>query len=101
MENFDLIRNHLAMCGIPISKKTLQNHSFNVKNSTVIILVYIFVILSMSSLNEAHTFGESIDIFLHSLSQSFAGMIYVMIVRKTSEIIEFINGLEDIINQRE
>lgn len=101
MEIFDLIRQHLVSCGIAISKHSSPNHPFNVKNLTVFILICTFVIVSLASLNDTNTFSESTDILFHSVSQGFCGLIYEIIVWKTTEINEFINSLDDTINRRE
>lgn len=89
------------MCGIATSKKSPKNRPFNVENATVLILIYVLVILSIAALNNVNTFNERTNILFHCLSQSFCGIIYGMVVWKTSEIVEFINDLDATINQRE
>lgn len=56
MECFAFFRMHLAMCGITISQKSPNKRPFNVKNSTVSILVCVAVILIALSLNKANKF---------------------------------------------
>lgn len=101
MELFALIREHLVMCGIEIPQKPPKSHPFNVKNSTVITFIFLYIFLSLASLNEDTTFDERTDISLRVSSYAISGMVYVIIVWKTSELVAFIDNLADIISESE
>lgn len=101
MESFELIRKHLAMCGIEISQKSPKNHAFNAKNVTVFILVSVSVSLIALTLNEADTFDECTDILYRSVSIGTSTILYVIIVWKTAKLFEFINALANIVNTSE
>ena len=98
MESFVLLRKHLAMCGIEISQKPLENHQINVKNSTVFILLCGNITLSALTINEMNTFKEYTDIVFRSVSIGVCGILYEIIVWKTSKLFKFINNLEDTVN---
>lgn len=95
MESFELLRNHLAMCGIAISQNTTKTHPFNVKNSTVFIVLCVTVSLIVISLNEANTFDECTDIVFRSVSIGTCGIFYGIIVWKTSKLFELVNSLAE------
>lgn len=101
MELFALLRMHLEMCGVEISQNPPKSHPFNVKNSTVITFIFLYIALSFASLNEDTTFDECTDILLRISSYIISGMVYVIIVWKTSELVKFINNLADIISESE
>lgn len=101
MAVFALLRKHLAMSGIKISQQSPKTRPLNVKNSTICILICVTVTLMTISLNEANTFDESTDILFQSVSIGTCGIFYVIIVWKTSELFEIINGLADIVNTSE
>lgn len=101
MVTFTLIRSHFAMCGVAISQKAPNKHPINVKNSTVFILLCVFITLIAISLNEAKTFDESIDISFRCVSNSACDIVYAIIVWKTSKLFEFINSLADIVKESE
>lgn len=98
MEFFELIRKHLAMCGI---EKSTKNHPFNVKNSTVFILIGVLITLTAVPLKEANTFNESTNILYQIVSNGSCAIVYEIIVWKTVELIEFINGLANIVEASE
>lgn len=94
MEIFALLRKHLTMCCIASPPK---KHSFNARNSAIITWVYLYVILSTAAIKEIDTFQERTDILFRISSFCTCGFNYLIIVWKTSELLEFINGLDDII----
>lgn len=102
MEIFELIRKHLSMCGIEISHKSpSKNHSFNVKNSTVFILVCATASLIAVAFNDTDTFDEHIDILFRSISIGTSNIIYGIIIWKSSKLFEFINILAEIVKASE
>lgn len=94
MEFFALLQMHLATCGIKTSQKP---HPFNVKNFTIIIAMCVSVIVTALSLNEANTFDECTDTMFRVSSIGTCGILYVIIVWKTSKLSEFIDSLSDTI----
>lgn len=98
---FELIREHLAMCGIELLQKPSKSHPFNVKNTTVITFIFLYIALSLAALNEDRTFDECTDIVLRISSYVISGTVYVIIVWKTSELAGFIDNLADIIGESE
>lgn len=101
MESFELVQSHLEMSGIAISQKSPKDHPFNVKNSTIFILVCLYSILNASSLHEASSFVECTDILLTSVSMGTLAVVYEIIVFKTSKLFDFINDSADIVGERE
>lgn len=101
MEFFALLRNHLVMCGIEISRKSPKNHPFNVRNTTMLILLYLYVSLTIILLNEDNTFDECTDLLLRSVSISFYGVMYIIVVWNTSKLIKFVNRLADTVEASE
>lgn len=101
MEFFTLIRQHFAMCGIVVSRKTSYSHPFNLKNSKVFILASLFAILAAASLNEANGFDMHTNILFRSFSIGTCGILYEIIVWKTSQLFEFIDSSADIIGSSE
>lgn len=87
METFELLQKHLAMCGIR------QKHPFNVKNSTVVLLLCLYIVLISVLLNETNTFQECTDIFFRVISIGSFGIIYEIIAWKTLKLFEFIHNL--------
>lgn len=57
--------------------------------------------MSFLKLNEANTIDECIDILFQSVSSGVLAIMYEIIVWRTAKLFEFINGLEDIINESE
>lgn len=101
METFTLLRRHLAMCGISMSQQSSRNHPFNVKNMTICLTISVAVTFIVVLLNEPNTFDECTDILLRSAMIATAGVIYVIIVWKTSKLCEFLINLEAIVNASE
>lgn len=101
MEIFALLRKHLAICGIELTQKPSPSHPFNVKNLIVVILLYVFVILSIASLNEANTYEDYTDILYLSVSIGVCGIVYVIIVWKSPELLRFLDSLAEIVNESE
>lgn len=101
MESFELLRKYFARCGIANSQKSTKNHSFNIKNLTVLMLLCIDVSLIAIMLNEANTFDEITDIFFRCISGGTCGIIYVIIICNTSKLFKFIDSLEDTIHASE
>lgn len=101
MDIFHLLRKHFTMGGIEISQKLSKNHPFNVKNMTFFILFCISICLTVLSLTEADTFDECTDILFRSVSAGVCGIIYEIIVWKTSKLYGFVNNLADAVNESE
>lgn len=101
METFTLLRRHLAMCGITMSPQSSKNHPFNAKNVTICVLISVTVTLIVVLLNEPNTFDECTEILMRSVTIGTAGVIYVIIVWKTSKLCEFVNYLEAMVNASE
>lgn len=92
MQSFELLRKHFAKCGVESSPK---NHPFNWKNLTVLILLCMNVSSLVILLNEDSTFDEITDTSFRSVSFATCGLIYLIIVCKTSKLLEFIKNLTD------
>lgn len=101
MDMFGLLQKHIGMCGIAISQKSPRNHSFNVKNSTVFVLVWVFVVLTAFLLIEVDSFGERTDILFRAASIGVCGVLYTIIICQTPKLFDFIQSLEDIVNESE
>lgn len=102
MEIFELLRNHFAMCGIEISQKPPINQPFNAKNSTIFTLVCVTISLTIVFLlNEVNTFGESAELLFRIVSFCTCAILYVIIVWRTSKLLEFIDNLADTVNASE
>lgn len=101
MEIFKLLQRHLDMCGIAISQKTSKNHPINVKNSRILIIIYTSFVCVIVLLNEAETFDECIDVLIRSTSVGTIGVLYSIIVWKTSILFEFIKSLADVVEESE
>lgn len=101
MEIFKFIGQHLALCGIAISKESTKIYPFNAKNVTVFTLVFVFAILFVIMLNEANTFDECTDILFRTVSTATCGLVYLIIVCKTSKLFKFINDIAETVNKSE
>lgn len=101
MQSFELLQKHFALCGIEITQKSTKTHPFNAKNLTIFILLYVNVGLIGILLNEVNTFDEITDILLRSVSDGTCGIIYLIIIWKTSKLFEFISSLVDTVNSSE
>lgn len=101
MESFELLRTHLGMGGIMISQKSSKTHPFNVKNSTIFLLLCVTAILIAIASNQADSYDEYIDILFQSVSIGACAIPYVIIVWKTPILFEFINCLADTVNTSE
>lgn len=101
MENFELLQKHLALCGIEMSNNLLKNQSLNLKNLAVALLLCLYISLISVLLNETNTFEEGTDIFFRIISIGSFGIIYEIIVWKTSKLFEFINSLAGIVQASE
>lgn len=101
MEIFELLRKHFALCGVSYPQKPPNKHPLNVKNSSVLVILYIFVALIAISLNEAESFDELTDTVFRSVSISVCGIFYVIIVWKTSKLFEFIDNLDETVKTSE
>lgn len=100
MESFALFRKHLAMSGIILQQAPHSLHSFNLKNSTVIVLASLLGISVAKQLDEANTFEEYIDVVYRVASVVMFILFYVNNVWKTPEMIRFVDRIEDSINNR-
>lgn len=98
---FQLLRKHIEMCGIEISQESPRNHSVNVKNSIIFVLVCMFVVLSGLPLIEVDSFHERTDILFTAACLGICGALYATIIFKTPKLFEFIKNLEDIVNESE
>lgn len=103
MEFFALLRKHIVMCGIEISKDSKPPHKypFNVKNSTIFILISLYTTLCAIALNEINNFDEFTNLLFMTSSFIICGIDYVIIIWKTCELFEFIDSLEDIVSKSE
>lgn len=101
MDFFAILRNNLAMGGIKNLQKSTKIHPFNVINSTVSILLCATVSSIALSFNEANTFDECIDILYRSVSIGICGIIYEIIVWRTSKLFGIIDSLADTVNASE
>lgn len=99
MEFFTILRENLAESGIEISQKLPTIHPFNVKNSSICILICFTISLITGSLNEAISFDDSIYILNQCNTFGICGIIFAIIVWNTSELFEFINSLSNIVNR--
>lgn len=97
MECFELIRKHLVMCGIEISK----NRPFNVKNSLVFVILCGGSILIVLSLDESNDFVDYTNILFSGTASSIAAVIYATFICKTSKLSELINCLAEVIKESE
>lgn len=95
MDVFSLMQMHLAMCGIEISSKSSKYHPLNVKNSIMFNLIIASVIVTVLSLNDTTNFNECADVFFRSVSIGICGIVYAIIVSKTSNLSKFISSLAD------
>lgn len=98
MELFPLLRMHFAMSGITPSN---NNHSFNVKNSTIFLSLCITVSLIAISMKDAKTNDERTDILFQSVSIGLFCIVYVIVIWKTPILLDFINNLDDTIKESE
>lgn len=91
------------MCGIKISQKSPEIHSFNVINLTVFILLCLYVgcIALLLTDTEIMTFNEYTDMFFRIGTIGTFGMVYEIIVSKMSKLFEFVNSLADIVQASE
>lgn len=101
MEFFTIFRKHLAMCGIEVPKKSPKTHPFNVKNVCVFTLLCVSSTLIVLSIDETVSFDERAYFLFHSFSQSICGIIYEIIVWKSSKLFEFIDKLGDLVKESE
>lgn len=98
MELFVLLRKHFAMIGITPS---INNHPFNAKNLSIFVLLCVTVTLMAASIKEVTTYDERTDILFRSVSIGVCCMVYVIIIWKTSILLEFIERLDDTIKESE
>lgn len=96
MHFFQLLKHHLATGGIAIS---LKNHLFNIKNSTVFLLLCINAILNVLPLTEANGFDERADILFRSAELLVSAILNAIIVYKMSDLFKFIDSLADAVNE--
>lgn len=101
MEVFESLRKHFATCGIAVSQKSPRRHPFNVKNSTVFILLCLYVSLIAVFVNDANTFDERTDILYKVVSISTCGILYEIIVLKMLKLFAFIDSLADTVDSSE
>lgn len=73
----------------------MKPHPFNGKNSTVWVLLCIYVSFIAFLLTEVNTFVECTDILFRSVTISSFGMIYEIIVSRTNKLFEFINRVDE------
>lgn len=93
MDMVELVQKHLAMCGIAISTESPKNHPINLRNSTIFLLLCACIISDAILLDEIGTFDEYTDILFHVITNSTFGIVYVIIVCKTSKLFKYINNL--------
>lgn len=89
------------MCGIEAPQKSPKTHPFNVKNVSVFALLCVSSTLIVLSIDETVSFDERAYFLFHSFSQSICGIIYEIIVWKSSKLFEFIDKLGDLVKESE
>lgn len=97
MESLTLLRKHLAMSGINIHHSPENPCRFNLKNSTVIILVHCYMASFVKLIEEIKTFEEYLDAVYKLTFGIIFAISYIIIVWKTSDLLRFIDSLEDTI----
>lgn len=100
MEMFELVQRHFRMCGIIIPTKP-SKIPINVGNSTIFLLLCACVTLNAILLKEVSTFDEYTDILFHVVSNDVFGVLYAIIVWKTSDLFELINQQAKIVRASE
>lgn len=95
MESFAVFRRHLAMSGIILQQ---QSHPFNFKNSAILILLGVNIILLCKQLEESESFEEYADLVYRTLFMFSFEIIFLTFVIKSLELFEFIDHLEHTIN---
>lgn len=101
MEISALLQKHFAICGIEISQKAPKSHSINVKNSRILVIICASCIFVLILLNEVSTFDECIDTLFRSISVGAIGILYAIVVWKSSNLFKFIKSLADIVEASE
>lgn len=100
MEMFALVRKHLAMSGISRENPS-QMYPFNRINSIVLIIISLDVMFLVNFLNEAKTFQEYTNILYEIIVMCNFMIIFLKIVWKSSELLKFIDDLENTIEESE
>lgn len=98
MESFTFLRKHLAMSGIRL-KQSSQNRSFNIKNSSVLILFSFGIILYPKQFSKINTFEDRVDIIFNMVTLCWCTAIYLSIVYKTPDLFRLIDDLDEIVNK--
>lgn len=78
-----------------------QKYPFNRKNSIILIIISIDVIFSIKYLDEAETFEEYTNVLYGIILMFNFIVIFLKIVWKSSELLNFIDNLENTINNSE
>lgn len=94
MESFTLFRKHLAMNGIVLQKSSQKLHSFNVKNSIVLIVNTVVATFLYMQLNEINTFEDYTDTVYKVIFMCTIILLYFNIIWKTSKLFRLIDSLE-------
>lgn len=98
MESFEVLRKHLEMWGIILQQ---PNHSFNLINSSVVILIGSNIFAFLKLFDEATTFDEYTNTVYKGLYSFSFCIVYLNFVLKTPELFGFIGGVDDIIMNSE
>lgn len=101
MDSFGLLRKHFAMCGIDIAQNSSKNHPFNGKNLTILIVLCVNISSIAITSKDANTFDKFTDILFRCVSYGTCGIFYVIIIWKTSKLLEFSCSLEAMVNASE
>lgn len=101
MESFTLFRKHLAMSGIVQQQSSQKSHSFNVKNSIVLILATIDGILLYNQLHVTNTFEDYTDTVYKVIFMCTIVTMYFITIWRSSKLFRFIDCLENGVNNSE
>lgn len=101
MQTFELLYKHLAWCGIKISQKPPNIYPFNVKNLAVSMLLCLYISSMSVLLDETSTFEEYTDTSFRAISIGSFGVIYEIIVWRTSKLLKFIESLSNVVKASE
>lgn len=101
MEIYELVRKHLAMVGIDISKTARKKSPINVKNVTFLILTALSASSTAYSMKFTDKFDERTDMANQSVSFVAVGVCYAIVIWKTSELKKFMMNLTEAIKASE
>lgn len=91
MKFHELLRNHLAMCGLAMKKGS--RNPISIRNFIYLIVTIMSASSTGASIRFTDKFDERIDMANQSTSFAAIGICYIIVVSKTSNLFEFINNL--------